>query len=206
MARAIYADPKPESGRITFFCGRRCGRRVCSDVRREHAHRTIHRHSTRDIVRRNGAVYGAWKAESMVICETDVTLSLIIYECFEQLYFQNPEFGLYLVRFIATRFDHNLAQTEKAFRASAGTRSRIGACPSRTHVFSHGASNLGFECWRLRRAQRATGVSGSAPASKRRLLDGYWTVLGKSEALYKSLLFFRKIVALPRGLEPLFSP
>jgi CRP/FNR family transcriptional regulator, cyclic AMP receptor protein len=49
------------------------------------------------------------------ICKTDVALSLISYEGFEQLYFQNPEFGLYLVRLIAKRFQHNLADAETAF-------------------------------------------------------------------------------------------
>jgi hypothetical protein len=37
------------------------------------------------------------------ICATDVHLLAITYEQFEQLYFQNPEFGLYLVRLIVLR-------------------------------------------------------------------------------------------------------
>jgi hypothetical protein len=38
-------------------------------------------------------------------CLTDVRLLTITYEQFEQLYFQNPEFGLYLVRLIVRRFE-----------------------------------------------------------------------------------------------------
>lgn len=48
------------------------------------------------------------------ICQTDGELSSITYEGFEQLYFQNPQFGLYLVRLIARRFHNNLSQSEKA--------------------------------------------------------------------------------------------
>jgi CRP/FNR family transcriptional regulator, cyclic AMP receptor protein len=40
-------------------------------------------------------------------CLTDVRLLCITYEQFEQLYFQNPEFGLYLVRLIVRRFEAN---------------------------------------------------------------------------------------------------
>jgi CRP/FNR family cyclic AMP-dependent transcriptional regulator len=41
------------------------------------------------------------------LCATDVRLLVITYEQFEQLYFQNPEFGLYLVRLIVRRFEIN---------------------------------------------------------------------------------------------------
>ena len=41
------------------------------------------------------------------VCATDVRLLFIGYEEFEQHYFQNPEFGLYLVRLIVRRFDTN---------------------------------------------------------------------------------------------------
>jgi CRP-like cAMP-binding protein len=41
------------------------------------------------------------------VCATDVRLLFITYEEFEQHYFQNPEFGLYLVRLIVRRFDMN---------------------------------------------------------------------------------------------------
>jgi hypothetical protein len=47
-------------------------------------------------------------------CLTDVRLLAITYEQFEQLYFQNPKFGLYLVRLIVNRFQANLAQFEGA--------------------------------------------------------------------------------------------
>lgn len=40
-------------------------------------------------------------------CMSDVRLLVITYEQFEQLYFQNPEFGLYLVRLIVRRFEMN---------------------------------------------------------------------------------------------------
>ncbi len=40
-------------------------------------------------------------------CLSDVSLLVITYEQFEQLYFQNPEFGLYLVRLIVRRFEMN---------------------------------------------------------------------------------------------------
>ncbi|MBB4197873.1 Crp/Fnr family transcriptional regulator [Rhodoblastus sphagnicola] len=46
------------------------------------------------------------------LCRTDVRLLAITYEQFEQLYFQNPEFGLYLVRLIVSRYQANLAQLE----------------------------------------------------------------------------------------------
>lgn len=41
------------------------------------------------------------------VCATDARLLFITYEEFEQHYFQNPEFGLYLVRLIVRRFDTN---------------------------------------------------------------------------------------------------
>ncbi|MEF3367052.1 cyclic nucleotide-binding domain-containing protein [Methylocystis sp. 9N] len=40
-------------------------------------------------------------------CTGDTRLLVITYEQFEQLYFQNPEFGLYLVRLIVRRFEMN---------------------------------------------------------------------------------------------------
>jgi Cyclic nucleotide-binding domain len=39
------------------------------------------------------------------VCTSDVRLLVITYEQFEQLYFQNQEFGLYLVRLIVRRFE-----------------------------------------------------------------------------------------------------
>lgn len=50
------------------------------------------------------------------VCKTDVKLSLITYEGFEQLYFQNPEFGLYLIRLIVRRQNQNFARTAAAHR------------------------------------------------------------------------------------------
>jgi len=41
------------------------------------------------------------------VCRTDVGLLYITYEEFEQHYFQNPEFGLYLVRLIVRRLERN---------------------------------------------------------------------------------------------------
>ena len=45
-------------------------------------------------------------------CRTDVRLLAITYEQFKQLYFQNPEFGFYLVKLIVSRFQANLSQME----------------------------------------------------------------------------------------------
>jgi CRP/FNR family transcriptional regulator, cyclic AMP receptor protein len=39
------------------------------------------------------------------VCLSDVRLLVITYEQFEQLYFQNPEFSLYLIRLIVRRFE-----------------------------------------------------------------------------------------------------
>ena len=41
------------------------------------------------------------------VCRTDVELLYITYEEFEQHYFQNPEFGLFLVRLIVRRLERN---------------------------------------------------------------------------------------------------
>ena len=41
------------------------------------------------------------------VCRTNVELLYITYEEFEQHYFQNPEFGLYLVRLIVRRLERN---------------------------------------------------------------------------------------------------
>jgi hypothetical protein len=49
----------------------------------------------------------AGRRPASAICQTDVRLLVITYEQFEQLYFQNPEFGLYLVRLIVRRFEMN---------------------------------------------------------------------------------------------------
>lgn len=77
----------------------------------------------RSIVLQEGALFGEMalftdhgKRTATAVCRTDVTLSLISYEGFEQLYFQNPEFGLYLVRLIARRFQQNHAEAEKQWK------------------------------------------------------------------------------------------
>ncbi len=54
------------------------------------------------------------------VCATDVRLLFITYEEFEQHYFQNPEFGLYLVRLIVRRLDMNYQQALGARASSSG--------------------------------------------------------------------------------------
>ena len=51
------------------------------------------------------------------VCRTDVELLYITYEEFEQHYFQNPEFGLYLVRLIVRRLEKNHRRTLSALEA-----------------------------------------------------------------------------------------
>jgi CRP-like cAMP-binding protein len=46
-------------------------------------------------------------------CRTNCRLLAISYDQFEQLYFQNPKFGIYLVRLIVRRFESNLAQARQ---------------------------------------------------------------------------------------------
>lgn len=60
-------------------------------------------------------------------CRTEVRLLAITYEQFKQLYFQNPEFGFYLVRLIVGRFQANLAQLESI----EGPGERSSASPPR---------------------------------------------------------------------------
>ncbi|QGM96205.1 cyclic nucleotide-binding domain-containing protein [Methylocystis parvus] len=66
-----------------------------------------------------GALFGemalftkSGKRTATAKCVTDARLLAITYEQFEQLYFQNPEFGLYLVRLIVRRFEANHIQEE----------------------------------------------------------------------------------------------
>jgi CRP/FNR family cyclic AMP-dependent transcriptional regulator len=66
-----------------------------------------------------GAIFGEMalftetgKRTATARCLTDVRLLTITYEQFEQLYFQNPEFGLYLVRLIVRRFEANHRDAE----------------------------------------------------------------------------------------------
>ncbi len=67
------------------------------------------------------------------VCATDARLLYITYEEFEQHYFQNPEFGLYLVRLIVRRLDMNhrdaLAAVQKVqqeFEVAEGGPRRAG--------------------------------------------------------------------------------
>jgi CRP/FNR family transcriptional regulator, cyclic AMP receptor protein len=73
----------------------------------------------RNVVLQPGAIFGemalftkSGKRTATAKCLTDVRLLTITYEQFEQLYFQNPEFGLYLVRLIVRRFEANHIQEE----------------------------------------------------------------------------------------------
>jgi CRP/FNR family transcriptional regulator, cyclic AMP receptor protein len=59
-----------------------------------------------------GAIFGEMALfTASAVCIGDVRLLVITYEQFEQLYFQNPEFGLYLVRLIVRRFEMNHVQS-----------------------------------------------------------------------------------------------
>lgn len=48
------------------------------------------------------------------VCTSDVRLLSITYEEFEQLYFQNPEFGFYLLRLIVRRYEMGQAEPESS--------------------------------------------------------------------------------------------
>jgi CRP/FNR family transcriptional regulator, cyclic AMP receptor protein len=74
-----------------------------------------------------GAIFGemalftaAGRRTASAVCHSDVRLLVITYEQFEQLYFQNPEFGLYLVRLIVRRFEMNHAQSNCSGLSAAG--------------------------------------------------------------------------------------
>ncbi len=67
-----------------------------------------------DVILEPGAIFGemalftkSGKRTATALCLADVRLLTITYEQFEQLYFQNPKFGLYLVRLIVRRFEAN---------------------------------------------------------------------------------------------------
>lgn len=73
----------------------------------------------RGVTLESGAIFGemalftkSGKRTATARCLTDVRLLTITYEQFEQLYFQNPEFGLYLVRLIVRRFEANHIEAE----------------------------------------------------------------------------------------------
>jgi CRP/FNR family transcriptional regulator, cyclic AMP receptor protein len=74
-----------------------------------------------------GAIFGemalftaSGQRTASAVCTCDVRLLVITYEQFEQLYFQNPEFGLYLVRLIVRRFEMNLAALNAGKISAAG--------------------------------------------------------------------------------------
>jgi hypothetical protein len=73
----------------------------------------------RSVVLEPGDIFGemalfteAGRRTASAVCHSDVKLLVITYEQFEQLYFQNPEFGLYLVRLIVRRFEMNHADSD----------------------------------------------------------------------------------------------
>lgn len=75
----------------------------------------------RSVVLAPGALFGEMalftqkgKRTASAVCLSDVRLLAITYEQFEQLYFQNPEFGLYLVRLIVRRFEMNHSEADGA--------------------------------------------------------------------------------------------
>jgi len=72
----------------------------------------------RSVVLTPGALFGEMalftkkrERTASTVCLSDVRLLVITYEQFEQLYFQNPEFGLYLIRLIVRRFEMNQSET-----------------------------------------------------------------------------------------------
>jgi CRP/FNR family transcriptional regulator, cyclic AMP receptor protein len=74
-----------------------------------------------------GAIFGemalftaAGRRMASAVCASDVRLLVITYEQFEQLYFQNPEFGLRLVRLIVRRFKMNHAALGGASVSATG--------------------------------------------------------------------------------------
>jgi hypothetical protein len=78
--------------------------------------------SERSVVLAPGALFGEMalftlkgRRTASARCLTDVRLLVITYEQFEQLYFQNPEFGLYLVRLIVRRFEMNHSEESARF-------------------------------------------------------------------------------------------
>lgn len=66
-----------------------------------------------------GAIFGemamftaANQRTASAVCVSDVRLLVITFEQLEQLYFQNPEFGLFLVRLIVRRFEKNYGDVD----------------------------------------------------------------------------------------------
>lgn len=62
----------------------------------------------------------AGRRTTSAVCASDVRLLVITYERFEQLYFQNPEFGHYLVRLFVRRFGMNHAESDDAGVSAIG--------------------------------------------------------------------------------------
>jgi CRP-like cAMP-binding protein len=62
----------------------------------------------------------AGRRTASAVCVSNVRLLVITYEQFEQLYFQNPEFGLYLVRLIVRRFEINHTDPDAAGVSAIG--------------------------------------------------------------------------------------
>ncbi|HUB63855.1 MAG TPA: cyclic nucleotide-binding domain-containing protein [Methylocella sp.] len=74
-----------------------------------------------------GAIFGemalfsaAGCRTASAVCASDVRLLVITYEQFEQLYFQNPEFGFYLVRLIVRRYEMRHSESAGAGVAATG--------------------------------------------------------------------------------------
>ena len=63
---------------------------------------------------------GAGRRMASAVRASNVRLLVIIYEQFEQLYFQNLEFGLYLVRLIVRRFEINHTDPDAAGVSAIG--------------------------------------------------------------------------------------
>jgi hypothetical protein len=64
--------------------------------------------------------HGSRPANGFRVCVSDIRLLVITYEQFEQLYFQNPEFDLYLVRLIVRRFEINHTDPDVAGVSAIG--------------------------------------------------------------------------------------
>jgi CRP-like cAMP-binding protein len=62
----------------------------------------------------------AGRRMASAVCISDVRLLVITYEQFEQSYFQNPEFCLYLVRLIVRRFEINHTDPDAAGVSAIG--------------------------------------------------------------------------------------
>jgi CRP-like cAMP-binding protein len=63
---------------------------------------------------------GVGRRTASAVCASNVRLLVITYEQFEQLYFQNLEFCLYLVRLIVRRFEINHTDPDAAGVSAIG--------------------------------------------------------------------------------------